>query len=103
MGVQQFVAGALRTSLAAFDAEDVTISGETAQGVLSEITLASDLMEAGPSNLRTLKAVFPAGAFSAPVKIGSRATARGQTWKVADIASGAAVYEITLENPSRRE
>lgn len=102
MGVQSFIRAALKSSLTKLEAEDVTIGSETASAIIDTDTQSLDLDIGGDNLPRELRCTFAADAFSATIKSGMRATARGLTWKIADVEKGQAGLHLTLQEPDKR-
>lgn len=102
MGVASFVRSAFISSLVTFDAEDVTISGETQKGVIEDIGAETMIGEGGDQNQRALRVSFPGAAFATTPKSGKRATCRGQTWQISRVDDGVGALVIEMEEPERR-
>lgn len=102
MGVAQFVKAAMASSLDTFDAEDVTINGETRRGVVSNNGAEMEIGSGGDNTERSLSVTFPANAFTKTPKSGRFVMCRGEKWQIATVDANPSTLRITLEEPERR-
>lgn len=102
MGINAFVKSALTSSLDTFDAEDVTINGETKRGVIEDLGSLSELGEGGDRNERTIRVSFPGASFTTTPASGKYATCRGKKWQIETVDDSPGVLVITLEEQERR-
>lgn len=102
MGVASFVKSALTSSLDTLSAEDVTIGGATARGIVEDTGAELMLNEGGDDNQRGLRVTFPSAAFATVPTSGKRATCRSLTWQITSVDNSPACLTIDMIEPERR-
>ena len=102
MGVADFVKNGFNSSLDILSAENVTINGITARGVVEDIGAELMLADGGDENQRGLRVSFASAAFATVPTSMQTATCRGKSWKITRVDNGPGSLVLEMIEPERR-